>query len=462
MIKLKDCVVKYKKLRGFFSMGHSAEQRHGVKGVLHSRAVSRRFAFKRPAAIRNVLFIFVVLISLFAVAPTKKAQACGDYCVCEIAFHSVLRTQLVFESLATNAWIVLQFELHREIFWEEWMWGYNIGNALMMWTQELANAAMTQVFAVGAFFDAKHQLETQRLLQMKMVDAQRDYRPDTGMCTIGTVARGLGYTTRNAEDIAHTITQNNIDRFTNTRNSAAGFGPSGDKDARFLQLRQRFCDPHDGTGLMSTFVCSTPPGTTTRNKDVDFGRTVLEPLTINTDEMNDVMALASYLYAHNVPAPFADTLFQTDTGKSYALDLRSIAAKRSIATFSFGSIVGQKAEGSAASAGNAQYLRAVFRNLGLSDTEAGQLIGARPSYYAQMEMLTKKIYQQPAFYVSLYEAPANVERKGAAIQALRLTQDMDKFNSVIRSEQALSALLELHIEDIQKEVINLDGSSQER
>lgn len=462
MIKLKDCVVKYKRLRGFFSMTHSARERQEVMKVLPDQVTPRRFAFLKRRSVRIIFLVMVLLGGFFISAPTKKAQACGDYCVCEIAFHSVFRTQLVFESLATNAWIVLQFELHREIFWEDWMWRYNIGNALMMWTQELANAAMTEMFAIGAFFDAKHQMETQRLLQTKMADAQRDYRPDTGMCTIGTVARGLGYTTRNAEDVAHTITQNNIDRFTMTRNGSAGFGPSGDKEARFLQIRQRFCDPRDNNGSMAVYVCRTAPGVGTRNKDVDFGRTVLEPLTINADAMNDVMALASYLYAHNIPAPFPDTLFESERGKSYALDMRSIAAKRSIATYSFGSIVGQKAEGSAASAGNRQYLRNVLTNLGVPTTEAEQMIGDRPSYYAQMELLTKKIFQQPAFYVNLYEAPANVERKSAAIQALRLSQDMDKFNSVLRSEQALSALLELYIEDIQKEVINLDGNSQDR
>jgi hypothetical protein len=72
-------------------------------------------------------------------------------------------------------------------------------------------------------------------------------------------------------------------------------------------------------------------------------------------------------------------------------------------------------------------------------------------------MLTKKVYQQPEFYTNLYDAPANVERKSAAIHAIKLIQDMDKFNSVLRSEQNLSVLLELYLEEMQTGVINVDS-----
>ena len=403
------------------------------------------------------------------VTPAKKpalAAVCGDYCACESTFHGMLRTALAKESFATAAYITAQFVQHRQVFWGTWMWGYNIGNALMMWTNEISTTAMAQMFAVGSFFDAKHQLETQRLLQMKMVDAWRDYKPDVEMCTIGTAARGLGQTSRTAELTALTLSKQQIDRLTNTRNSSGASGGDSDSDARIRLLKTRFCDAHSNGGQMGNSVCNPAAPAEGRNRDVDFNTTVMEPLTINvnltdsgaaTGAEKDLFGYSANLYAHRTFPPFPNHLLNDERGQSYLLDQRAIAAKRSVAMHSFGSIVGMKTAGSGASAQNAQYVQAVYQQLGAAQEDARSLVGSNPSYYAQMEALTKSIYQKPAFYTNLYDAPANVERKSAAIRAIRLMQDMDKFNSVLRSEQSLSVLLELYIEDMQKDLINADG-----
>ena len=423
---------------------------------------------KRPRRIGRFIILVMMIFTLTTAVPQQQqAQACGDYCLCETAFHAILRSALTFESIATAAYITAQFVMHREIYWDRWMWGFNIGNSLMMWTNEISTTAMAQMFAVGAFFDAKHQLETQRLLQMKMADAQRDYKPDVGMCTIGTIARGLGQTSRSGEFTAHAIVENQIDRLTGVRNSIAAGGGSSDKDARIRLLRSRFCDARDASGRMGAAFCNPATAVEGRNRDVDFNMTVMEPLTINVDFSDggnptgpeqDVMGLSANLYAHKVFSPFPDHLLNNARGQSFMQAQRAIAAKRSVATYSFGSIVGMKSAGSAASADRAPYLRAVLEQLGAPAADTASYIGTRPSYYAQMELLTKKIYQDPEFYTNLYDAPANVERKSAAIRAIRLTQDMDKFNSALRSEQSLSVLLELYIEDLQKDVVNTDGA----
>ncbi len=470
MIKLKGYILKYKKMRGFFGMTHDARRFSRAFVPLRVTAMGLCAAGNGGGRLLHLMrraALVTLLVFAFTTAPVSKpAQAtCGDYCFCESAFHAILRAALAFESAATAAFITAQFVAHREIFWDEWMWGYNIGNALMMWTNELSNSAMAQMFAVGAFFDAKHQLETQRLLQMKMADAHRDYKPDVGMCTIGTAAVGLGATSRSGEYTAHAIVENQIDRLTNTRNSSAAGGSASDVDYRVRQIKRRFCDARDSGGSMANSVCNPQTPVAGRNRDVDFNTTVMEPLTINVDFSDnvrtgpeeDVMALSSNLYANHVFPPFPDDLLTSERGRSYFMDQRAIAAKRSVASYSFGSIVGMKAAGSAASAGRAQYLRAILEQLGAPAADTASYLGARPSYYAQMEMLTKKIYQQPEFYTNLYDAPANVGRKNAAIQAIKLIQDMDKFNSVLRSEQNLSVLLELYLEDMQKGVINVEG-----
>lgn len=473
MIKLRSYNVNYKKLRGFFSMTYHARPISQACGPLqtpvaggYNHAKSVRIPVRRSFKFTLLALIGVLLLTL---ASPKPAAACPDWCGCEVGNHGVLNGEMILQHALTNAWITLQFILHREIFWKQWMWNYNIGNALMMWTNELSATAMAQLYAVGAFFDAKHQMETQRLLQMKMADAHRDYHPDVEMCTIGTAARGLGSTSRRAELTAYALVENQIDRFTNARNSSGLMGASLDRTARFEQVKRRFCDARDDGGQIAYFVCTTPPTSAGRNADIDYGRLVVDPWTINvdltdatrTEEEGDLLALTSNLYAHNIPPPFPDDMFSSERGKSYALALRAIAAKHSVATYSFASIVGMKTAGSAASAGNAPFLKAVLDNLGATNTETLQIVGPRPSYYAQMELLTKKIYQQPQFYTNLYDAPASGERKSAAIRAIRLIQDMDKFNSVLRTEQNLSVLVEMYVEDMQTDNINTEGRVEE-
>jgi hypothetical protein len=414
--------------------------------------------------------VAVLASTLSMTTPTPKpAQACGDYCLCETVFHAILRSILAMQSAATALYITTQFIMHREIFWEDWMWRYNIGNALMMWTQEISTAAMTETFAIGTFFDAKHQLETQRVLQTRMVDAWRDYKPDIEMCTIGTAARGLAQTSRTGELAAHALAQQQLDRLTNTRNSSGLAGPASDNEARLRLLKSRFCDARDASGLMGASVCNPASAVEGRNHDVDFNQTVMAPLTIDVNLTDgatangpeqDLFGLSANLYGHRPFRPFSNTEMADERGQSYLLDQRAIAAKRSVALHSFGSIVGMKAAGAGTSTQISDYLRAVYQQLGVDTAEVPGLVGRIPSYYAQMDILSKGIFQKPEFYTNLYDAPANVERKGAAIRAIRLIQDMDKFNSVLRSEQSLSVLLELYIEDLQKDKINMQGSDR--
>lgn len=429
------------------------------------------------AALKAVLAFAVVFIISVSSAPKPAQALCGDDCLCEVAFHGILRGptpgMMLFEYAATRAFIDLQFRMHRtegpRPFWKIWMWNYNIGNALMNWTNDLTSIGMMQVASFGMNVDSDHVADTMTIFATLTADAHRDYQPDVGMCTIGTAARSLALNSRRGEFTAHTIVENQIDRLTNSRNSSAASGPADDKNARIAQMKRRFCDAKDAGGVMGNAVCNPVTPVEGRNRDVDFNTTVMAPLTINVDYTDpyptgpeeDVMGLSANLYAHHVFPPFPNQLLSNDRGRSYMMDQRAIAAKRSVATYSFGSIVGMKSAGSTTSVVHAPYLRAVLEQLGVPAGETTSYLGERPSYYAQMELLTKKIFQQPTFYTNLYERPTNVERKGAAIHAIRMIQDMDKFNSVLRSEQNLSVLLELYIEDLQIDEINAMGRTGE-
>ena len=139
-----------------------------------------------------------------------------------------------------------------------------------------------------------------------------------------------------------------------------------------------------------------------------------------------------------------------------------------MAEASFYTILGLKSEGTPASdnasssADVAKYMNVILKQLGIpvitggsnDDPDAKLFLGDRPSYDAQMEFLTKHIFQNAAFYTNLYDTPANVARKRVALQALGLIQDFDTLQSNLRTEMSLSQALELEVIKLQRDVVN--------
>ena len=203
------------------------------------------------------------------------------------------------------------------------------------------------------------------------------------------------------------------------------------------------------------------------NKDIDFVRTVDSPWTLNidftdnklTDHEEEVLALANNLYGHHVfVRPPSGALKNDPNGmkamQKHYMDARSILAKRSVAENSFNAITSMKAQGSP---GSREFMEAVLAELGipavgkvpgqpsdidllLGDDPNNAAFNSSPSYYAQMEVLTKKSFQNPDFYTNLYDKPVNVDRKGVALQAIGLMQKFDLFKSYLRHEASLSRI----------------------
>ena len=121
-----------------------------------------------------------------------------------------------------------------------------------------------------------------------------------------------------------------------------------------------------------------------------------------------------------------------------------INAARSVSSNSFGALVAEKAKAGSASATNMQ---AVLMQLGLSSADAKALIGTNPSYFAQMEVMTKKLFQNPSFYANLYESEANIDRQRVAMKAVELQQDRDLLESLRRREMLLSVFLNMKLKD---------------
>lgn len=357
---------------------------------------------------------------------------------------------------------------------------------LQRFAEQMSIIAMHQAFIVGTFLDAKHQLETQRLFQELQIQAHKDYQPSNSFCTLGTAVRSLAHSDTAARYSALALSQRQLARHLGKSNMAGASKEESDFDARWRVFSTAYCDPKDNNAKVNdpTFsglnpVCANDKKNADRvNIDIDYTRMIENRRTIgfsyaypvSANDEFDVMALGNNLYGHNVLFRiFAEGKVDDKDKDHLYMKLRSVAAKRSVAENSFTSIVGLKSMGSAGGAMNNagvntyKFLGRILMDLGIPEREVKEYLGldprakafpARdmpdyipdPSYYAQLEILAKKIYQTPYFYANLYDTPTNVRRKSAALTAIELMLDRAIFESQLRQEMALSVLLSSRLE----------------
>ncbi|MCB9988522.1 MAG: hypothetical protein H6868_04200 [Rhodospirillales bacterium] len=363
----------------------------------------------------------------------------------------------------TRLHVTNEFIRHREDFIIRHYFLGEILPAMMRMTEQLTAVAMHQVLGIGMFLDAKQQLEAQRLFQVKVAEAHKDYHSSMQMCSFGTTVRSVAASQRNAEYNAYALSEHLVNRQLLNRTASSNAGPSQDRSARLAQFRQRYCDKKDDHEQFVDFCLASPPATI--NRDIDYTRVVDRTLTLKADfsdagltsDEQDIVALASNLYGHEVFEPIPPDFLSYEKNQPLYLDMRAVVAKRSVALNSFDAIVGMRTEG-AKTGQTSEFVRVILRHLGVSDGEAEEMLGEYPSYQAIMELLTKKIYQDPEFYTNLYDKPANVDRIGASLRAIGLMQDMDLFKSHLRNEMLLSQVLELEIDERQTKVQNNIGT----
>ncbi|MCB9988527.1 MAG: hypothetical protein H6868_04225 [Rhodospirillales bacterium] len=335
----------------------------------------------------------------------------------------------------------------------------NYIKALMRMTEQFTAVMMHQTLAVGMFFDAKHQLETERLFQQLVAEAHKDYHSDIQMCRFGTNMRSLAASERRSETNAFILNRALEDREFMTRNSVGMAGEALDLNMRLEKFKTTYCDIKDDHEQLD-LLCGGSSGPEERvNKDVDFTRTLDNTYTLKFDltdaavtpDEEDIMALSYNLFSHRGFDPFARELLKKEETKDELMDTRSVHAIRSVARNSFAHQVGMRAEGDPEVK---DFIKKIMEELGVPLAQIDPILGENPSYYAQMEMLTKKMYQNPNFYTNLYTTPANVKRIGASIKALKMMQDRDRFESSLRREMMISLMLELKLRELQQDVNN--------
>jgi hypothetical protein len=366
----------------------------------------------------------------------------------------------------TREYITEEFVLHREWMVDEYFRLYLL-RSMMMMTEQLTVVAMQQVEIIGAFLDAKHQLETQRLFQQLQARAYKDYHPSEMMCTFGTNVRAMGASERMAEFNARALAEQSLSRQLLEGDRSSSRGRPGDRVDRLEKFRTTYCDPADNARGLE-IMCGGGGPAERRNRDINYTRLVDDALTLNVNftdpatppDEEDVIALQNYLFGHDVFTTIQPTYLDRLANQEIYLDARSIIAKRSVLANSYNHQVGLRSQGSG---GSDAFLRAIMEELGADPLEIERL-GDNVSYYAQLRTMVKQI-QSPQFFTKLYDTPANVDRLGVALRALGIQIDYQMLKSKWRLEMIMAIDGELELmrvqEDVQNELARLRGDTPE-
>lgn len=432
-----------------------------------------RYRKLKIAILATLVVIFAALPIYVVTYNTKPAQAlscCDSSCTCfEVVFDDFM--EWIQNWISINFHIWLNMFLHR-LMWFDWeLWQQNMLPLFMQMGVQISAVGMHQVTIIGMFMDADNQIESQRLLQELHAKANKDYHPSIGLCEFGTRVKSLASSERKGEMNALILSEKSTDRYLGGKGAGAASGQLGDVSVRLDAFRTKYCDVFDNEHglkfLCPTLDYETSPTPAQRdyfNADIDYQRTVEDPWTIGFDLTGGgtpsdgdaaIFALRDNIYGYESFARpgYDDIKEQTaesisDLNQAY-IDLRSVVAKTKVAENSFNALMALKGEGTQ---GSKDFLISYLEELGIPSSEVEEYVGENPSYYAQMEILTKKAYQSPLFYTNLYDKPANVKRKGVAIQAIGLIQKFDLLKSYLRTEASLSILLELSVEQLQQQV----------
>lgn len=351
---------------------------------------------------------------------------------------------------------------HQE-WWKDTFLSQMIVPAMMRMTEQLSAVGMYQMMMIGSLFDAKHQIETQQLFREQHAQATKDYHPSREFCAFGGNTRSLA--------ASHEKTRYNTGALNQIAMARHLGAPTSVSMEDGLDVRRRFINFTEKYDPARTI--SSPDDALRTNIDIDFTRLVESPRTLPIDLTDgshddskaeqDIIALARNLYGHKAMTRNIGNIRNLGPAQNY-FDFRSVIAKRSVAENSFNAIVGLKSAGSEPASGagykpTRETMAAILKQLGMPEDEIFEYLGENPSYFAQLEMLGKKIFQQPGFYSGLYDKPVNIQRRKAAMRAVEMLLDREIYESRLRQETITAVLAETemrdHVERVERNIAGL-------
>jgi len=413
----------------------------------------------RLSLLKHILF-FAVLIG--GAVPPKPAMA-GPWCcmVCPM---------MCCNPGATNGFITQAFNNYRNNFIMNSFYRNQFKQqGLKPMADDIRAAAVGAGMMIGAFLDGSAVNMAQATMQSLNAETIKDFHVSDQICRFGTLSKSLARSESMLETQQAVFSARAMARNAGREFSSGAAGRGRDNYERLKNFVSYYCDNSDNDMGLSGLCIPVGNATETRNieynRDIDYTRAMEESPTLNIDvtdnvltrDENTVFNLFSYLYGHTQDSSrLSGTSISEFSGSiEKYVESRSVIARRAVAQNSFSKMMAMRSSGSGASHGFMNLF--LIRQLGLPSQEADKYTTAwnpgpkvagyddskKPSYYAQMDILAKRIYQDPEFYVNLMDTKANVKRISASMEAIDLAQTRDMYEAVSRSEMLMALLLDM-------------------
>lgn len=395
-------------------------------------------------------YILVGIVALILIPQSAQANCKCDPTV--VALH--IRTQQNVKQFIDN-----EYRKHKN-FLEQKFWKEKLEPALQKYTQQEVMTTQEKTKAEAAVADAAIANNTAAALGEQQAENALTYQANPQVCGVATGVRSLAEAGSKSQDVVAETMMASVDRRLAIDVPAGKSPQEADTDTRRDVFTKRFCNPDAWGGAMRS-ICKKAGDL--MDRDIAYRDTVDAPWTLNirpdyaskarrewTEDEVAVDALRTNLFGHQLfPRPTKAEFENRDVQIGY-MNQRALEAKRNVAQYSFDTLVGQKAAGSPAAK---EWLEASLTKLGLQmDDETRAKIKDEPSYYAIMEVLTKRMYQDPNFYANLLQPGPQVAQTQASLQAVGLMQMRDVYESMLRSELILSLIVEMELAE-QQEVV---------
>lgn len=338
---------------------------------------------------------------------------------------------------------------------------------LKSYVNEVQNVALAKLAMIGAFLDASILNNTLNDLQAETSKSLQSYTPSDQVCRFGTMVRSLAATDSKVDSNKRLLDEAALQRDLGKQFSAAASGGGQDIYTRLDIFHDKYCNLLDNASGLSKLCTSAPAiSDINYNKDIDFVGVIDNPLSVDADLMNSnvtptetaILKLSDFLYGHTqFNQRISDnSLVGSPPEQEKYHKWRSVSARRAVAQNTYNALVAMKMAGT----GNSDdYLLSILYQLGLSAADSDKYLGGKSStptnasYNAQMNLLTKQIFQDPSFYANLMESKNNVKRISASLQGIGLMQGRDTYKSMTRSEMLMALLVELEARKVANNLI---------
>lgn len=394
---------------------------------------------------RGFLLASICAVSLVVSAESAHAQYdppcdCGGHEGQHVITRADIFAKFVQMRLQLEAWMSTEL---KDTIVEDWR------EELSQQSAKVAGGTQLQ----GIISDATDTNRHAMAVQSQSADMAVRLLPDQNTCSAGTAVEFLARTEEDARVTAAAGAAAVSSRQAMLSGTPQASGEGWEKETRFKRCIEKYCDleDHGGNVVGAVDALKTRGGLNMlegderrTNADIDYGRSFAAPLTLDVDgsapddgAYEDMLTMASYLYGH-------DQFFNLtrDRIDSSLFDVRALQAKRNLVANSFLAQMELKAKSKEPMSPE---MLAAYQNLGFSGTALADMVGENPSYHAQMDVLTRRLYQDPQFYTNLVTTRENLDSQATAMDAFANMQMRDLYESLRRQELLFAVLLEAKI-----------------